>query len=190
MELGTDVTGPIAAAQQAAVEALLRQRDLPPRQRERLEMVKAAWLGEDVAAIAQWSGRTPRTVRRWLAAFRDGWRGGAGRCAHPGASAQGRRGLSGGAGGGAGHAAPDAWACRSTSGARGASAPIWRSRRACASRRAGCGCSCTGSASPAAGPNTPWRICKTRRKSPPVSRLTGGGGKRWPAAAGALRAAL
>ena len=35
-------------------------------------MVKAAWLGQDVATIAQWTGRTPRTVRRWLAAFRDG----------------------------------------------------------------------------------------------------------------------
>jgi transposase len=70
MELGMEVTGPIAPAQRAAVEALLHQRDLPPRQRERLEMVKAAWLGAEIAAIAQWSGRTPRTVRRWLAAFR------------------------------------------------------------------------------------------------------------------------
>ena len=72
MERGIDVTGPIAPAQQAAVEALLAQRALAPRQRERLEMVQAAWLGANVAAIAQWSGRTPRTVRRWLAAFRDG----------------------------------------------------------------------------------------------------------------------
>lgn len=72
MESGIDVSGPIAPAQQAAVEALLAQRALAPRQRERLEMVKAAGLGADVAAIAQWSGRTPRTVRRWLAAFREG----------------------------------------------------------------------------------------------------------------------
>jgi transposase len=72
MELGTEVTGPITAAQQAAVEALLAQRALAPRWRERLEMVKAAWLGEDIATIARWSGRTPRTVRRWLAAFRAG----------------------------------------------------------------------------------------------------------------------
>jgi transposase len=72
MERGLAVTGPITAAQQAAVEMLLGQRDLAPRQRERLEMVKAAWLGSDVATIARWSGRTPRTVRRWLAAFRDG----------------------------------------------------------------------------------------------------------------------
>lgn len=45
MEPGSDVTGPITPGQQAAVETLLRQRDLPARQRERLEMVKAAWLG-------------------------------------------------------------------------------------------------------------------------------------------------
>lgn len=72
MERGTDLTGPIASAQRAAVEARLAQRALAPRQRERLEMVKAAWLGADIAAIAQWSGRTPRTVRRWLAVFREG----------------------------------------------------------------------------------------------------------------------
>lgn len=71
MDCGTDVTGPIMARTQAQVEALLRHRDLPPRQRERLEMVKAAALGEEVASIARWSGRTPRTVRRWLTAFRD-----------------------------------------------------------------------------------------------------------------------
>lgn len=62
----------VGAAECAAVVALLRQRDLPPRQRERLEMVKATWLGADVATIARWSGRTPETVRHWLAAFRDG----------------------------------------------------------------------------------------------------------------------
>jgi putative transposase len=72
MERGIEVTGPIAPAQRAAVAALLAQRELAPRQRERLEMVKAAWLGEDVATIARWSGRTARTVRRWLRTFRDG----------------------------------------------------------------------------------------------------------------------
>jgi transposase len=72
MERGLDLTGPIPAVDQEAVEALLRQRDLPPRWRERLEMVKAAWLGADVVAIARWSGRSVRTVRRWLAAFREG----------------------------------------------------------------------------------------------------------------------
>ena len=72
MERGIDVTGPITAEQQAAVEAVLARREVAPRWRERLEMVKAAWLGEDLATIARWSGRTPRTVRRWLRAFRGG----------------------------------------------------------------------------------------------------------------------
>jgi len=72
MEPGVEVTGPITADQRAAVEGLLARRELAPRQRERLEMVKAAWLGADVATIARWSGRTPRTVRRWLRAFREG----------------------------------------------------------------------------------------------------------------------
>jgi DDE superfamily endonuclease/Homeodomain-like domain-containing protein len=54
------------------VDALLRERKLPPRVRERWEMVKGAALGWDVAAIAAWGGRTEGTVRRWLAAFRDG----------------------------------------------------------------------------------------------------------------------
>jgi transposase len=71
MDLGTDLTGPIVAEMQAAVEALLRRRELSPRQRERLEMVKAAGLGADIATIARWSGRTPRTVRRWLTTFRE-----------------------------------------------------------------------------------------------------------------------
>jgi transposase len=72
MERGSEVMGPIAPGQQAAVEARLAQCTLAPRHRERLEMVKAAWLGADVATIARWSGRTPRTVRRWLTAFREG----------------------------------------------------------------------------------------------------------------------
>jgi transposase len=72
MERGSDLTGVIGPEQRAAVEALLRQRDLPPRAHERLEMVKAAWLGFDVGVIARWCGRTPRTVRRWLAAFAEG----------------------------------------------------------------------------------------------------------------------
>jgi transposase len=72
MDLGTDHTGPIAPAQRASVEAWLGDRDLRPRLRERLEMVKGAALGWDVATIAAWSGRSTRTVRRWLAAFRDG----------------------------------------------------------------------------------------------------------------------
>jgi transposase len=62
----------VPVEERAAVEAALRRRDLAPRVRERLEMVKAAWLGEDVAAIARWSGRTAATVRHWLGRFRAG----------------------------------------------------------------------------------------------------------------------
>ncbi len=62
----------VTEAQRDRVETLLRRRDLPPRQRERLEMVKAASLGQEVAAIAQWSGRSARTVRHWLQRFADG----------------------------------------------------------------------------------------------------------------------
>ena len=72
MDDGADLTGRVSAAQRATMEAMLGARDLAPRLRERLEMVKGAALGWDVAAIAAWCGRTPRTVRRWLAAFRAG----------------------------------------------------------------------------------------------------------------------
>ena len=40
----------------------LRQSDLAPRRRARLEMVKAVGLGFDLAAISAWSGRAPRTL--------------------------------------------------------------------------------------------------------------------------------
>ncbi len=60
---------PVTAAERAAVEAALRRRDLAPRVRERLEMVKAATRGQDLRAIMAWSGRGERTVRRWLGAF-------------------------------------------------------------------------------------------------------------------------
>ena len=72
MEVGAELTGPISDEQRAATEALLARRELASRWRERLEMVKAAGLGEDIATIARWSGRTPRTVRRWLRVFREG----------------------------------------------------------------------------------------------------------------------
>jgi transposase len=62
----------VTTAQRTAVETALRQRDLPPRLRERLEMVKAAALGQDLDDIARWTSRTPATVRRWLAAYQDG----------------------------------------------------------------------------------------------------------------------
>ena len=61
-----------AAREHAEWEAWLRRRDLRPRVRERLEMVKAAALGQDVAAIARWAGRSPPTVRLWLRRFRAG----------------------------------------------------------------------------------------------------------------------
>ena len=50
----------------AAVEAALRRRELSPRLRERVEMVKAVALGYGTEAIATWSGRSDRTVRFWL----------------------------------------------------------------------------------------------------------------------------
>ena len=59
----------VTAVQRGMVEQLLRRRDVTPRQRERLEMVKAVALGQDLAVIRAWSGRSGRTVRRWLAAF-------------------------------------------------------------------------------------------------------------------------
>lgn len=62
----------VTAAQRTAVEATLRRRDLAPRLRERLEMVKAADLGQDLETIARWSGRSLETVRRWLAAYQAG----------------------------------------------------------------------------------------------------------------------
>jgi transposase len=62
----------VGAERRAEVEALLRQRTLHPRVRERLEMVKARTLGQDLATIAAWCGRTVRTVDRWLARFATG----------------------------------------------------------------------------------------------------------------------
>jgi transposase len=35
-------------------------------------MVKGVALGEDLARIARWSGRSPRTVQHWLGRFRAG----------------------------------------------------------------------------------------------------------------------
>jgi transposase len=62
----------VAAEQRAVVGAALRRMDLTPRVRERLEMVKARALGSDPEAIAAWSGRSVRTVRRWLRRFDAG----------------------------------------------------------------------------------------------------------------------
>jgi transposase len=62
----------LTAEQRVAVEATLRRRDLTPRVRERLEMVKAVALGHDLASITRWSGRSARTVRRWVERFAAG----------------------------------------------------------------------------------------------------------------------
>ena len=77
-----------ADRERAEWEALLRRRSLGPRVRERLEMVKAASLGQGVPAIVRWAGRSEPTVRLWLGRYRDG-----------GAAGQGRRGVPGGPGG-------------------------------------------------------------------------------------------
>ena len=52
-----------------AVGVALRRRDLAPRVRERLEMVKGVALGQPLAEVARWSGRGERTVVRWVRAF-------------------------------------------------------------------------------------------------------------------------
>ncbi len=62
----------ITAEQRADVERALRRPDLTRRVRERLEMVKAAGLGDEVERIARWSGRSVETVKHWLARFAAG----------------------------------------------------------------------------------------------------------------------
>jgi transposase len=62
----------ITGEQRVAIEAALRRHDLAPRVRERLEMVKAVALGQPLPSIARWSGRSPRTVRRWVGRFAAG----------------------------------------------------------------------------------------------------------------------
>jgi transposase len=62
----------LTSEERKEVKATLRREDLAPRVRERLEMVKAADLGHGLEEVAAWSGRTPRTVRRWLGRFASG----------------------------------------------------------------------------------------------------------------------
>src|SRR5262249_38172511 len=62
----------LSPQQRAEVEQQLRRTDLTRRVRERLEMVKAAALGDDVGRIARWSGRSVATVEHWLARFAAG----------------------------------------------------------------------------------------------------------------------
>lgn len=59
----------VTVEQREIVEVRLYQRDLTPRVRERLEMVKAIALGHDLAMIVAWSGRSAVTVRRWVRRF-------------------------------------------------------------------------------------------------------------------------
>ncbi len=56
----------------AELTAMLHRTDLTPRWRERLEMIKAADQGFDLHQVCAWSGRSPRTVCRWLAAYQTG----------------------------------------------------------------------------------------------------------------------
>ncbi len=62
----------LSEADRMTIQTMLRQRELPPRVRERVEMVKAADQGQSLATIAAWSGRSVATVRRWLTHFGEG----------------------------------------------------------------------------------------------------------------------
>src|SRR5438477_5788120 len=62
----------LSPARQVEVDQWLPRREIAPRLRERLEMVKAVGLGQTVPQIAQWSGRTERTVRHWLRRYVQG----------------------------------------------------------------------------------------------------------------------
>jgi len=59
----------VTAAELAQVVARLARTDLSRRERERLELLKGRALGQDIATLARWSGRSPRTVWRWLLQF-------------------------------------------------------------------------------------------------------------------------
>ena len=59
----------LSGAQRGEVEELLRRQDLTPRVRERLEMIKAVGLGDELRRIKAWSGREARTIRRWVRAY-------------------------------------------------------------------------------------------------------------------------
>lgn len=58
-----------AVAERDHIEAALRRRDLPPRLRERLELVKGVALGQDLPTIATWSGRSLVRIRYWLGRY-------------------------------------------------------------------------------------------------------------------------
>lgn len=58
-----------AVAERAVIETELRRRDLTPRLRERLEMVKGIALGQDLATITTWSGRSLVRIQHWLTRY-------------------------------------------------------------------------------------------------------------------------
>jgi transposase len=72
MDTEAEVWARAARAGLPAVEDTLRRREVPPRVRERLEMVKGVALGQPLEEVGRWSGRTGRTVQRWLRAFASG----------------------------------------------------------------------------------------------------------------------
>ena len=74
--------------QRKQLDELLRRRDLRPRVRERLEMVKAVGLGYDLERIEGWSGRRGRTIRRWVRAFAQRGPAGVGDAARSGRPAR------------------------------------------------------------------------------------------------------
>ena len=173
------------------MEALLAQRDLAPRQRERLEMVKAAWLGagrghDRALERAHAAHGAPLAARR---------SGTGGMAALAGAPIPGRPPKADAAYLAALEQAVEtpprdaglAVRCLDLGAAerlpRGADRDAHRPGLA------------AGAAAPAAlrlrpRPNTPSTICKTRPKSPPARQPCGRRGKKVAAAAGAVRVAL
>ena len=180
----------VTTAQRTAVEAALRRRELAPRVRERLEMVKAAALGQEHDEIARWTGRTPETVRRWLAVFQEGGIG-----ALADAPRRGRPPKADAAYLAALEAVVD-----TAPRLLGLPFDVWTSGRLSAYLTQQTGvriapgwlrvCCCSGSASSVAGLNTPSIISKTRPKWPPVQRRYGWRGGKGTADAGAVRTAL
>ena len=92
----------ITAEQREEVEQQLQRTDLTRRMRERLEMVKAAALGDDVARIARWSGRSVARVEHWLRRFATGGVAALADAPRSGRPVAGGCRLSGGPGAGAG----------------------------------------------------------------------------------------
>lgn len=54
------------------VERALTDRTQSARVRERLEMVKGAALGWDIATLVAWSGRSENVVRHWIGIYQTG----------------------------------------------------------------------------------------------------------------------